>query len=59
MQYNHTSELCTNSNPSGDISIKYIGLRPGEKMYEELLINDNSKSLEPLCGIKILLGRGY
>ncbi len=30
-------------NPSGDIEIKYSGLRPGEKLYEELLIGDNVK----------------
>ena len=35
-------------NPSGDIEIKYIGLRPGEKLYEELLIGDNvSKTDNP------------
>lgn len=29
------------SNPDGDIEIKITGLRPGEKLYEELLIGDN------------------
>lgn len=28
-------------NPYGDIEIKVTGLRPGEKLYEELLIGDN------------------
>jgi len=28
-------------NPNGDIEIKITGLRPGEKLYEELLIGDN------------------
>lgn len=28
-------------NPHGDIEIKISGLRPGEKLYEELLIGDN------------------
>jgi FlaA1/EpsC-like NDP-sugar epimerase len=29
------------SYPAGDIEIKVTGLRPGEKLYEELLIGDN------------------
>jgi FlaA1/EpsC-like NDP-sugar epimerase len=29
------------ANPKGDIAIQEIGLRPGEKMYEELLLGDN------------------
>jgi Predicted nucleoside-diphosphate sugar epimerases len=29
------------SNPHGDITIEYTGLRPGEKLYEELLIGDD------------------
>lgn len=34
-------EVCDDENPDGDIEIKYTGLRPGEKLYEELLIGDN------------------
>ncbi len=28
-------------NPDGDIAIEYTGLRPGEKLFEELLIGDD------------------
>ncbi|MGH8222700.1 MAG: polysaccharide biosynthesis protein [Woeseiaceae bacterium] len=35
-------------NPDGDIAIEYTGLRPGEKLYEELLIgNDVSGTNHP------------
>ena len=30
-------------HPDGDIAIEITGLRPGEKLYEELLIGDNPK----------------
>ena len=30
------------NNPEGDIDIEYIGLRRGEKLYEELLIGENT-----------------
>lgn len=38
--------VCSDSNPSGDICIEYTGLRPGEKLYEELLIGDNVSPTE-------------
>ncbi len=35
--------LKNDTNPDGDIEIEITGLRPGEKLYEELLIGDNPK----------------
>jgi len=34
------------NNPEGDIEIIFTGLRPGEKLYEELLIDEKSESTE-------------
>ena len=39
-------ELIDDQNPNGDIEIKFTGLRPGEKLYEELLIGDNVSNTE-------------
>ena len=36
-------EVRGEDNPDGDIEIEITGLRPGEKLYEELLIGDNPK----------------
>ena len=33
-------EIKDEAHPDGDIEIKVTGLRPGEKLYEELLIGD-------------------
>jgi len=41
--------------PNKDIDIKIIGLRPGEKLYEELL-NDKSTTL-PTYNEKIMIAR--
>ncbi|WP_421684435.1 polysaccharide biosynthesis protein [Stutzerimonas urumqiensis] len=38
--------VCSEKNPTGDIAIEYTGLRPGEKLYEELLIGDNVSPTE-------------
>lgn len=39
-------------NPYGDIEIRFTGLRPGEKLYEELLIGDDN--VEPTYHQRIM-----
>jgi len=42
-------EIKDKVNPDGDIEIQFTGLRPGEKLYEELLIGDNvSETSNPM-----------
>mgnify|MGYP006180207723 CR=1 FL=1 len=36
-------QVKSEQNPTGDIEIQITGLRPGEKLYEELLIGDDTQ----------------
>ncbi len=40
--------------PYEDIAIEFIGLRPGEKLFEELLMDE--EGLKPTCNNKIFIG---
>jgi len=39
-------QLLDNHNPDGDIEIKCTGIRPGEKLYEELLVGKDATKTE-------------
>src|SRR5262245_61297246 len=58
-------EVRDDKHPDGDIAVAYIGLRPGEKLYEELLIGENTtgtnhprifKNSEPIVPFEELTG---
>jgi FlaA1/EpsC-like NDP-sugar epimerase len=40
------AEVRDRDHPDGDVAIEYIGLRPGEKLVEELLIGSNTNKTE-------------
>lgn len=44
------------SNPSGDIAIAEVGMRPGEKLHEELLIRDDP---QPTKHPRIMMAREH
>lgn len=46
--------LRNSANPNGDIEIQVTGLRPGEKLYEELLIGDDP---QPTAHPRIMMAR--
>lgn len=39
-------EVRSDATPEGTIAIEHVGLRPGEKLYEELLIGENVEGTE-------------
>jgi FlaA1/EpsC-like NDP-sugar epimerase len=57
-------EIRDEDHPDGDIAVEYVGLRRGEKLYEELLIGENTtgtshprifKNSEPILAYADLL----
>lgn len=61
--------LRDDTSPEGDIEIQYTGLRPGEKLFEELLVGENAsgtdhprimraiESFIPFAELEVILGR--
>jgi len=38
--------IISENDPNGDIELKIVGLRPGEKLYEELFLTDNIRDTQ-------------
>ena len=53
------SSFSTNSLPDKEIKIKYTGLRPGEKLYEEVLSNEENTLPTTHQKIKVAKVREY
>lgn len=51
----HDMILLAGKRPGLDIALKTIGLRPGEKLYEDLLAQDEWLETETPCGLRVIL----
>jgi O-antigen biosynthesis protein WbqV len=43
--------------PEVDVDVKYVGLRPGEKLYEELFDDEEERLPSPVDGLELALSR--
>jgi FlaA1/EpsC-like NDP-sugar epimerase len=51
-------QVLDDNNPDGDIEITYTGLRPGEKLYEELMVGNNVTETENkliMCAKEVMI----
>ena len=46
-------EVADEDNPDGDIELKVVGPRPGDKLHEELLINGNAVGTQHPCIMRL------